>query len=445
MRTFFVSLLAGLLASAAGLGADRPPMGWNSWDCYGTTVTEAEVKANAEAMAAKLKSHGWQYIVVDIQWSEPNAKAHGYRENAELAMDANGRLQPAVNRFPSSANGAGFKPLADFVHARGLKFGIHIMRGIPRQAVRARTPVAGTKVTAAEIANPNSICRWNTDMFGVDVSKPEGQAYYDSLLQLYAAWGVDFIKADDMLRPYHDDEIAALAQAIRKTGRPIVLSLSPGEPPLDKAEHLQKNANLWRVSDDFWDRWQDLYKNFDLLQKWAAFAGPGHWPDGDMLPLGHIGIRAERGDDRQTRFTPVEQQTLMTLWSIAQSPLMFGGDLATLDAATLKLITNDEVLAVNQHARGARQLFRQGNQVVWTARDPRDGVVYAALFHIGDSGAEKVGVRWRELGLPSRCRVRNLWSRIDLGTLENETGFQIGPHASELIRITPVASGRKDK
>jgi hypothetical protein len=115
--------------------APTPPMGWNSWDAYGTTVTENEVKANADTMAAVLKPYGWQYIVIDIQWYEPNAKAHGYRPNAQLVMDPNGRLIPALNRFPSSANGNGFRPLADYVHSKGLKFGIHILRGIPRPDV----------------------------------------------------------------------------------------------------------------------------------------------------------------------------------------------------------------------------------------------------------------------------------------------------------------------
>ena len=122
--------------------AQIPPLGWNSWDCYGTTVREEEVKANADFMATRLAQFGWNYVVVDIQWYEPNAQAHGYRENAELITDGFGRLLPAINRFPSAANGAGFKPLADYVHSLGLKFGIHIMRGIPRQAVRQNLPIS---------------------------------------------------------------------------------------------------------------------------------------------------------------------------------------------------------------------------------------------------------------------------------------------------------------
>ena len=175
-------------------------------------------------MAEHLAKYGWQYIVVDIQWYEPNAQGHDYKPGAPLTMDEYGRLMPAVNRFPSSANGAGFKPLADYVHSKGLKFGIHIMRGIPRQAVEKNLPIKGTSYRAADVADKDNACRWNPDMWGVDTTKPGAQAYYDSIAELYASWGVDFIKADDMgSHLYQPAEIKALSHAIRKTGRPMVL------------------------------------------------------------------------------------------------------------------------------------------------------------------------------------------------------------------------------
>jgi hypothetical protein len=274
-------------------------------------------------MAKHLKVFGWQYIVVDIQWYEPNAKKHGYRENAELITDDYGRLMPATNRFPSSANGRGFKPLADYVHSKGLKFGIHIMRGIPRQSVRANLPVFETKLRAKEVVDEQTICPWNTDMYGVRGDTPGGQAYYDSIVRMYAGWGVDYIKADDMTafngKPADASrlaEIAALSRAIKKSGRPIVLSLSPGPASIQQADFLKTNSQLWRISDDFWDRWQDLKKQFDYTRAWASHTTVNSYPDADMLALGRIGIRAERGDDRQTRFTKDEQVTLMTLWSI---------------------------------------------------------------------------------------------------------------------------------
>ena len=215
--------------------APTPPMGWNSWDSFGTAITEAQTREQAAFMAARLQRHGWQYIVVDIQWYESGAQGHGYRADATLTMDEYGRLTPALNRFPSAASGNGFKPLADYVHSLGLKFGIHLMRGIPRQAVRASLPVKGTPYHADQIADRQSICEWNPDMFGVDMSRPGAQEYYDSVFELFAAWGVDYVKVDDIARPYHEEEIGAIRRAIDRSGRPMVLSLSPGETPLAAA------------------------------------------------------------------------------------------------------------------------------------------------------------------------------------------------------------------
>jgi hypothetical protein len=433
-----LSLCAWCAAQAAEPPvAATPPMGWNSWDCYGTTVTESEVKANADYMAKNLKAHGWQYVVVDIQWSDPHARPHGYRPDAELSMDANGRLIPAENRFPSSAGGRGFKPLADFLHAQGLRFGIHIMRGIPRRAVAANLPVPGSGVHAADIADVHSTCPWNSDMYGVDMRRPGAQAYYDSLLKLYAAWGVDYIKADDIARPLHLAEIAALHQAIVKTGRPMVLSLSPGPATLASLPDLQANANMWRISDDFWDEWRYLRQNFLLMQVWGGVGRPGAWPDADMLPLGRIGIRAERGNDRMTRFTEDEQRTLMSLWSIAQSPLMFGGDLPSNDEFTLSLLTNDEVLGVNQKAASGQSVSESGDRVVWTANAIGSPAKYVAVFNLGANAVE-IPVDWGALGMPRRCALRDLWEHRDLGVVDAGYSFRVASHGAGLYRLTPA-------
>jgi hypothetical protein len=436
--------LAALPARAANaqpktkLLAPTPPMGWNSWDCYGPSVTESEVKANADYMARHLAKHGWQYVVIDIQWSEPNAGAHGYRPNAELVMDDYGRLTPALNRFPSAAGGQGFKPLADYVHSLGLKFGIHIMRGIPRQAVAKNLPVLGTNLHAGDVANPKSICAWLTDMYGVDMSKPGGQAYYDSIVKLYAQWGVDYIKADDMSSPYHGDEIAALSQAIAKCGRPMVLSLSPGPAPLGQAEDLKKHAQLWRISDDFWDNWKSLRAQFPLCRAWAPLTVAGHWPDADMLPLGRIAIRGERGNNRRTNFTQDEQFTHLTLWSIFRSPLMFGGDLPSNDAFTLALLTNDEVLAVDQHSSGNHELFADGNQVAWLASVPNSRDKYLALFNLDDHAPTNMRVKWTQLNLSGQCAARDLWQHQDLGKSADEFRAEVNPHGARLFRIHPL-------
>ncbi len=433
---FALLLAAPLMAAPASdfhTWAPTPPMGWNSWDNFGTTITEAQTKQQADYMARTLKPHGWQYLVVDIQWYQPTAKGHDYEKGAKLAMDGFSRLVPAPEKFPSASDGKGFKPLADYVHAKGLKFGIHMMRGISRQAVEQNTPLLGTDVRAGDIADRNSVCSWNPDMYGVDMNKPGAQAYYDSLMKLVAAWGVDFIKVDDLSRPYHQAEIEAIRKAIDKTGRPILLSTSPGETPLSAGPHVDQHANMWRVSDDFWDDWKSLRDQFKRLHDWTPFRISGAWPDADMLPIGTIEFK------RQTRFTPDEQYTLMTLWSIARSPLMHGGDMTKTDPFTLSLLTNDAVIAVNQHSENNHQLFRtEDGLIAWTADVPKSRDKYLALFNTRD-GAQgatvRVPVKLADIGFGGAARVRDLWTGKDLGA-----GADFAPevpfHGARLFRVS---------
>lgn len=385
-------------------------MGWNSWDAYGTAVTENDVKATADFMAAKLATLGWQYVVVDIQWYQPTARGHDYDPKAKLVLDAYGRLLPAPNRFPS-----GFKALADYVHGKGLKFGIHVMRGIPRQAVAENLPIKGTKLHARDIAEEDNHCRWNPDMWGVDTTRPGAQDYYDSLVELYAGWGVDFIKADDMgSHLYQPAEMKALHRAILKSGRPIVLSISPGPAPSQEAEFFQKHAQMWRISDDFWDDWRLLRRQFDYAAEWAPEIGKQNtWPDADMLAIGRLRLAANNGAGEPTKFTPDEQRTMITLWSIIRSPLIMGGDLRQCDDFTLSLLTNREVVAVDQHSRANRPALVKGNFRVWTAEAEDGKGHYVAVFNLGDARAP-FAASWKELGLgPEPKRVRDLWRRAD--------------------------------
>ena len=253
----------------------------------------------------------------------------------------------------------------------------------------------GTDKKADQIA-VNSICPWNSDMYGVDMSIPEGQLYYDSLMELYASWGVDFIKVDDIAystiyRDSHRKEIEGIRKAIDKTGREIVLSLSPGPARLQDGSFLQKNANMWRLTDDFWDEWELLYDMFDRCNYWSPFIRKGNWPDCDMLPLGHIGIRSgERGKaDRMTCFTKPEQKTMITLWSIFQSPLMYGGELADLDAWTLSLLTNTEVNEMHRTLEGQRQEYRDDEWIVWSGENKES--TYIAIFNVSDEKKEIPG------------------------------------------------------
>nr|SIP63156.1 Alpha-galactosidase precursor (EC 3.2.1.22) [uncultured bacterium] len=388
--------------------AQYPPMGWNSWDCYGAAVTEDTVRANAEYMAKHLKQYGWEYVVVDIQWYQPTASTHMYERFSDVCMDAYGRLVPAPNRFPSAAGDRGFGPLADYIHSLGLKFGIHIMRGVPRMAAHRRLPVFGTDLTCDQIANPNSICAWNPDMYGLRCGSPEGarwpdpvtdgRLYYDSIFRLYAEWGVDFVKCDDIAReyPHCEKEIEAISDACRGCGRDMVLSLSPGPAPLERAGHLKRYANMWRITDDFWDEWPLLRDMFERAEKWCVHAGPGAWPDADMLPLGALRCCYEPDDadapdvgpfvrKQWTRFTQPEQRTMMTLWGMMRSPLMMGGDMTKNDDFTLSLLTNGAVLAIGRESFCGHPVFRDAQTCAWIAprRDGRG--LYAAVFNLSDA------------------------------------------------------------
>ena len=417
--------------------ASTPPMGWNSWDCYGPTVTEKEVKANADYMAEHLSKFGWKYVVVDIRWYIANDKAGGYNEkNAIYVMDNYGRYQPAENRFPSSSGGKGFKALADYVHAKGLKFGIHIMRGIPRQAVARHTPVFGASgITADQISNEKHLCSWLHDNYTVDASKKGAQEYYNSLFNLYASWGVDFVKIDDLSAPYyHQDEIELIRNAIDHCGRSIVISTSPGETPIANADHVSSHANMWRMVNDVWDQWNDLVHLMDVAQKWYPYIGNGTWPDCDMIPLGHIAIRGERGKDRMTRLTHDEQYSLMTFFCIFRSPLFFGGDLPTMDDFTLSLLTNRKVLEMHEQSEGVRQLFLRNGQLAIASNNKSHKASYLALFNLSDS-TQKMKVDLKTNRIQRRNIVEDLWSGQKEALRGNKVEVKLQPHACKLLML----------
>jgi alpha-galactosidase len=417
--------------------AKTPPMGWNSWDCYGPTVTEDEVKANADYMAANLKKAGWEYIVVDIRWFVENDKAGGYNQTDPIyVMDEYGRYLPSTKRFPSSANGEGFKPLADYIHRKGLKFGIHIMRGVPVKAVNEKLPVKDANgITADKIYSTAMQCTWLKDNYTVVADQPGAQEYYNSIMELYASWGVDFIKIDDLSRPYHQGEIELIRNAIDRTGRPMVLSTSPGETPINKADHVKEHANMWRMVDDVWDIWKDLTHLMKVAQPWYSYIAPGTWPDCDMIPLGRIAVRGERGVDRMTRLTTDEQVSLMTFFTIFRSPLMFGGDLPSNDAFTLSLLNNKEVLKMHREGTDVKQLFMQNGQLAVTSRNNKTGERYLALFNIGDENSADISVNLNDLGLSGKVKVKELWNGQAVAQSGEVITRSIAPHASVLLSI----------
>lgn len=427
--------------------AATPPMGWNSYNCFGSAVHEDEVKANADYVAKNLKQYGWQYIVVDFLWSYDNPPGSNignpFQKNLDdgsfipwLAMDKWGRLTPNINKFPSAFGGTGFKPLSNYVHSLGLKFGIHVMRGIPRQAVWAKSPVLGAAgITADMVVDTSSKCPWMNHMYGLNMQKPGAQEYLNSLLKLYADWGVDFIKVDDIARPYSNAEIEGYKKAIDACGRKIVLSLSPGETPIKEATHVAKFSNMWRMADDFWDNWEQVLKMFDYAKTWQGVGGPGHWPDCDMIQIGKLSKRGPVGPERFSRFTEDEAMTHITFWCIYQSPLMLGGNLPENREQDLKLFTNNEVLDVNQHGEHPAQLYKKDGGMVWFSHIHGREDVYVALFNISDS-VKNIAVDFTQLGLKGKFIVRDLWKKKDLGIFKKQFAQTINAHGALLVKVS---------
>lgn len=408
-----------------------PPMGWNSYDYYNTSVTEADVKANADYMAKHLKGFGWEYIVVDIAWyyneAEDERDQFQYIPFAKVEMDEYSRLYPDPKKFPSSKGGKGFAPLAEYVHNLGLKFGIHIMRGIPRRSAYMRTKIKGTNVTANKIANPNSICFWNPDMYGVNPKAEGAQEYYDSLLELYASWGVDYIKCDDICRmdaASSKDEIRMLHNAIEKCGRKIVLSLSPGPAILDEQDFYHENANMWRITDDFWDRWELLLDMFDRCRKWQPYVKEGGYPDCDMLPLGKLSKGF--GSERDTNFTLDEQKTMMTLWCIFRSPLMIGAELTKLDADTMEILTREPLYRMLKEVTSSEEAVREDDYIIWKAES--EAKKYYAVFNISNDTITAPLDRIED----KLDGALEIWS---WKTVKKDESFEIPPHGAILLSM----------
>jgi len=438
-----VLFVAGVFARAQEpVLAPTPPMGWNSWDAFGEGVKESDIRATAEWMAKNLKPYGWQYVVVDSGWYVKN-HATGYNaKDAEFSLDGFGRYTPAANTIPSAAEGKGFQPLADYIHSLGLKFGVHILRGIPKEAVAKNLPIEGSSFHAKDAADTSDTCPWNPFNYGLDTTKPAAQAYYDSLARQFAAWGVDYVKVDCISsHPYKGEEIRLLSQALKRVKRPMVLSLSPGPAPLEKAEEMAKYAQLWRISDDEWDVWQSsedfpqgVNNQFERAAAWAKYTRPGNWPDADMLAIGELRPGPGWGEPRTTRLTKDEQRTLLTLWSIFRSPLIMGGNLLLCDEWTKALLTNAEVLAVNQSSAGNHAVETRPNAAVWVAETEAGGDRYVALFNRSDA-AQSLHYDFAKLGLGKfQYELRDLWEHKELGSAK-AVDVKLAAHASALYLL----------
>ncbi|MEO5685332.1 MAG: glycoside hydrolase family 27 protein [Chitinophagaceae bacterium] len=452
MKIFLLLIITcGCCLSINAQIAATPPLGWNSYNCFGSAVHEDEVKANADYMAQHLKQFGWQYIVVDFLWSYDNPPGSNignpFQKTLQdgsyipwLTMDKWGRLTPQPNKFPSAFGGKGFKPLSDYVHGQGLKFGIHVMRGIPRQAVWAKTPVMGAPgITADMIADTSSVCPWMNHMYGLNMTKPGAQAYLNSILQLYAAWEVDFIKVDDLSRPYSNAEVEGYKKAIDQSGRPMVLSLSPGATPVAQAAHATQYSNMWRMADDFWDNWKEILAMMNYAKQWEGIGGNGHWPDCDMLQLGKLSKRGPVGQERYSRFTEDELYTHITFWSIYKSPLMIGGNMPENRELELKLLTNNEVLAVNQQGENPKQLLKTDSTMIWISQAPGGKDFYVAMFNIGNNSSNNV-LDFKLLNLKGKISVRDLWNKTSLGVFKKEFSKKVNAHGALLLKLSVKVS-----
>ena len=427
--------------------AEKPPMGWNSYMCFANDVNEMQVKANADYMAEHLKAYGWEYVVIDVDWykSYDSTEVRG----GEISMDDYGRFIPDTRKFPSAKNRAGFKPLADYIHGKGLKFGLHIMRGIPGKAVKQKTKIMGTNYNASDIVEPHNGCDWNKTMMGINMTHPAGPAYYQSLVDLFDEWNIDYVKADDMTaRLYQVDEISAIGTALKKSKRGIVFSLSPGPTPLGAVQHLRNNAHLWRVCNDYWDTWGDLKEQFVLCAPWVPYINENNWPDADMLPIGKLrktGVgqweanklkaTIEDATDEYSRFTKDEQITMMNLWSILRSPLMIGGNLPENDDFTLSLLTNKELLEVNQESVNTKVIYQDEDLSIWTADSKTGEYNYLAVFNLTDDLMEEE-MNLEEAGLENNreYQFEDLWSKAGK-TISGRLSVTLKPHVSVLYRI----------
>jgi alpha-galactosidase len=453
--TLLIGLLSVQAQPAKGSIASTPPMGWNSWDAYGLTIDEAQFRDNVKVLAG-MKQYGWQYAVIDEGWYMHDPFADSTAKQGYL-YDGNGLLLPVADRFPSSANNAGFKALADWVHSVGLKFGIHVVRGIPKQVVEQNLPIAGSSFHAADAADRDATCPWNDANFGV-ADNAAGQAYYDSMMKRYADWGVDYIKVDCISdHPYRPTEIRQVAEAIRKTGRPIVLSLSPGPTRLEDADYVAKYAQMWRITDDHWDVWMEknkgkdsefpfgLKEEFDRIAAWNKHVKPGSWPDADMLPEGSLTPHPGWGEPRQSHYTQDEQRTEFTLWAISRSPLIFGGNLTKLDEFTRGLMTNEKVIKANQWARASHPLSNLpagfDNVRVWeTLPIAIDCPARSfAFFNVSDSPVT-LHFKWNEIEnqkSSKRCprnEVEDLWTG-KRSTVKDPMALTLPAHGSMMYQF----------
>lgn len=383
-----------------------PPMGWNSWNIYATKVTQQLVQANAKAMVSSgLIDHGWSYMNIDDVWQ-------GKRGGEFFAI------------LPDSATFPNMQALCDEVHEMGLKIGIYSTPWVESYGHH----IGGSAQNAAGLfeRTKENIPR-NKKQFPYAIGQ---YIFWDRDVKQWAKWGFDYLKYD--WNPIELPETKIMYDLLRGSGRDIIFSLSNSTPFASIGE-LSKVANAWRTGGDIKDEWRSLKSRLLTQDKWAPYAGPGHWNDPDMMIVGWVGWG--RGP-RPTKLTPDEQYSHMSAWCLQSVPLLLGNDLTKLDAFTISLVTNDEVLAVNQDVLGKQAtVVSKTDSCGVLAKDLEDGSKAAGLFNVTDNITRKLTVKWSDLGIKGKYIVRDLWRQIDIGTFEDEFSADVKPHGVVMITL----------
>ena len=376
-----------------------PPMGWNSWNCWAGSVDADKVLRSAKAMIASgLADHGWTYINIDDTWQ-------GKRTGPYKALQGN-------SKFPD------MKKLCDQIHSMGLKAGIY---STPWITSYAGFPGGSSNNENGDWKDPQDSGKWVHGKY----------RFHENDAHQWAEWGIDYLKYDwHVLDVPH---VSDMATALRWCGRDIIYSLS-NSAPFDHADDWVRLANCWRTTGDITDTWESMNGIGFSQDKWKKFACSGHWNDPDMLILGHVGWGANL---HPTKLTPNEQYTHITLWCLLSAPLLIGCDLEKMDEFTLNLLTNDEVLDVNQDPLGkqAGRISVTDDLEVW-AKDLEDGSKAVGMFNRGllDSS---VTAKWSDLCINGRHTVRDLWQQKDLGEFTDQFTIQVPLHGAALVRIIP--------
>jgi alpha-galactosidase len=393
-----------------------PAMGWNSWNCWAGSVDRDKVMRSARAMVSSgLSAHGWTYINIDDTWQ-------GARTGEGRALQGNGK-------FP------GMKTLCDSIHALGLKAGIY---STPWETSYAK--FAGGSSDSADGA-------WSRNDADPTRGRRFGAYSFEGAdARQWAAWGFDYLKYD--WNPNDVPHVRAMSAALRSSGRDILFSLS-NAAPFALADQWAGLANSWRTTGDIRDVWEELgtdrgYYGVSEIgfsqDKWASSAGPGHWNDPDMLVVGNVGWSANL---HPTRLTGDEQYTHISMWCMLSAPLLLGCDLEKLDAFTLNLLTNDDVLAIDQDSLGrqARRTYTVGSVDVYI-KELEDGSRAVGFFNRDSQPKQFSFSKLRQLGFAPKLHVRDLWREKDLPDIENsakeDLSMTVPAHGVMLYKLTPI-------